>query len=153
MQKVTPFLWFDRSAEEAAEFYVGLFKNAKIVDVLRAGADGGPYTKGQAMTVSLELEGQAMTFLNGGPHQTLTPAFSYSVACQTQEEIDGYWEKILAAGGKPMACGWITDHFGLCWQIVPENIGELIKKPKAFQAMMGMIKLDKNVLEAAAAEE
>jgi predicted 3-demethylubiquinone-9 3-methyltransferase (glyoxalase superfamily) len=96
--------------------------------------------------------GQPMTFLNGGPAQTLTPAFSYSVACKDQAEIDSYWDKLLAGGGKTMACGWLTDKFGLCWQIVPENIGEILKHPSAMAAMMKMVKFDIAALEAAAKE-
>ena len=92
-----------------------------------------------------------MTFLNGGPAHALTPAFSYSVACKDQDEIDLYWDKLLE-GGKPMACGWLTDKFGLCWQIVPENIGEILKHPKAMAAMMKMVKFDIATLEAAAKE-
>src|SRR5271154_4261266 len=102
-------------------------------------------------TITIELEGQEMVFLNGGPAHQLTPAFSFLVRCDSQEEIDSYWDKLIE-GGKPMACGWLTDRFGLCWQIVPRNIGALISHPKAMEAMMGMIKMDLPALEAAARE-
>ncbi|MDE1163202.1 MAG: VOC family protein [Acidobacteriaceae bacterium] len=151
MNKVTPFLWFNDNAEEAAEFYLGLFARTKKISELRSSGIG-PWPEGKLATITLELEGQQVVFLNGGPGYALTPAFSFSVTCETQEEIDGYWEKILAAGGKVMACGWITDPFGLSWQIVPKNIGEVIKHPKAMAAMMEMEKLDIAVLEAAAQE-
>lgn len=111
----------------------------------------GPWPAGKIATVTIELMGQQMTFLNGGPEHALTPAFSCSVACKNQAEIDSYWDKLLQ-GGKPMACGWLTDKFGLCWQIVPENIGEILKHPNAMAAMMKMIKFDVATLEAAAKE-
>ena len=111
----------------------------------------GPWPAGKIATITIELMGQQMTFLNGGPAQALTPAFSYSIACKDQSEIDLYWNKLLDEG-KPMACGWLTDKFGLCWQIVPENIGDLLKHPKAMAAMMQMVKFDVAALEAAARE-
>ena len=143
MNKITPFLWFNDNAEEAAEFYLSVFPEAKKVSELRPA--------GKIVVITIELMGQRMTFLNGGPAQTLTPAFSYSVTCKDQAELDGYWDKLLE-GGKPMACGWLTDKFGLCWQIVPENIGELLKHPKAMSAMMNMVKFDIAALKAAAQE-
>ena len=150
MKKITPFLWFNDNAEEAAEFYVSVFPDAKKLHELRS-SGVGPWPEGKIATITIELMGQAMTFLNGGPAQALTPAFSLSVACRDQAELDQYWEKLMAGGGKPMACGWLTDKFGLCWQIVPEGIGELLKNPKAMAAMMTMVKFDIAALEAAAA--
>ena len=129
MNKITPFLWFNDNAEDAAEFYLSVFPEAKKVGELRS-SGVGPWPAGKIATITIELMGQQMTFLNGGPAQALTPAFSYSVACKDQAEIDRYWDKLLE-GGKPMACGWLTDKFGLCWQIVPEKIGE---HPEASQS-------------------
>ena len=143
MNKLAPFLWFNDNAEEAADFYLTVFPHASRLDELRSGA--------KLVTVTIELEGQEMVFLNGGPAQQLNPAFSFFVRCDSQEEIDSYWGRLIE-GGKPIACGWLTDRFGLCWQIVPRRIGELIRHPKAMQAMMGMIKLDLQKLEAAAGE-
>ena len=150
MNKIKPFLWFNENAEEAAEFYLSVFPDAKKVDEVRS-AGVGPWPAGKIATITIELMGQPMTFLNGGPSQVLTPAFSYSVACKDQGELDHYWDKLLE-GGKPMACGWLQDRFGLCWQIVPENIGEMLKHPKAMAAMMAMVKFDIATLEAAAKE-
>jgi predicted 3-demethylubiquinone-9 3-methyltransferase (glyoxalase superfamily) len=147
MNKVTPFLWFDKEAEEAAEFYLSVFPEAKKLTELRVG-EAGPGPAGSLLTIAIELMGQQMTFLNGGPSQTLNYAFSYVVTCETQEEIDGYWEK-LGEGGSEMACGWLKDKFGVCWQIVPVHLRELLSKPEAMRAMMGMKKLDISVLEAA----
>lgn len=151
MSKVAPFLWFNDNAEEAANFYLSVFPHARKLDELRS-KGVGPWPEGKIATITIELEGQQMIFLNGGPAQQLTPAISFFVSCDSQAEIDSYWDKLMADGGKPMACGWLTDRFGLCWQIVPKNIGELIKHPKAMQAMMGMIKFDIAALEAAAKE-
>lgn len=151
MNKITPFLWFNDNAEEAAEFYLSVFPEAKKVSEMRS-SGVGPWPAGKIATITIELMGVQMTFLNGGSTYALTPAFSYSVACKDQAEIDRYWEKLLEGGGKPMACGWLTDKFGLCWQIVPENIGELVKHPKGMAAMMTMVKFDIAALEAAAKE-
>jgi predicted 3-demethylubiquinone-9 3-methyltransferase (glyoxalase superfamily) len=150
MNVITPFLWFNDNAEDAAEFYLSVFPEAKKVGEVRS-SGVGPWPAGKIATITIELMGQQMTFLNGGPAHALTPAFSYSVACKDQAEIDRYWEKLLE-GGKPMACGWLTDKFGLCWQIVPEKIGEILKQPKAMAAMMKMVKFDIATLEAAAKE-
>ncbi|WP_164018002.1 VOC family protein [Pyxidicoccus trucidator] len=149
--KVSPFLWFNDSAEEAAEFYLSVFPQARKVTELRS-KGVGPWPEGKIATIVIELEGQEMTFMNGGPAHQLTPAFSFFVRCDSQEELDAYWEKLMAGGGKPMACGWLTDRFGLCWQVVPRNVEELLRHPKAMQAMMGMIKMDIAALEAAARE-
>jgi len=151
MNKLAPFLWFNDNAEEAAKFYLSVFPHARKVDEVRS-KGVGPWPVGQIATITIELEGQEMVFLNGGPAYQLNPAFSFFVRCDSQEEIDSYWDKLMEGGGKPMACSWLTDRFGLCWQIVPRNIQELISHPKAMQAMMGMIKLDLAALEAAARE-
>ena len=148
MNKVAPFLWFNDNAEEAAEFYLSVFPHARKLDELRSHRRLEPPNTRKG-TITIELEGQEMVFLNGGPAHQLNPAFSFFVRCDSQGEIDGYWDKLIE-GGKPMACGWLTDRFGLCWQIVPHNIGELISHPKAMEAMMGMIKMDLPALEAAA---
>jgi len=147
MPKITPFLWFDTQAEEAARFYVSVFKNSRIGDVARA--------QGQVMTIRFELDGVPFTALNGGPIYKLTEAFSLSVSCADQAEIDGLWETLTADGGEPGRCGWLKDRFGLSWQIVPANLGQLIggsdpaKSQRAVQAMMQMGKLDIAALEAA----
>jgi predicted 3-demethylubiquinone-9 3-methyltransferase (glyoxalase superfamily) len=147
MNKLAPFLWFNDNAEEAAEFYLRVFPHARKLDELRS-KGVGPWPVGKIATITIELEGQEMVFLNGGPAHQLNPAFSFFVRCDSQEEIDSYWN-ILSEGGKSMSCGWLTDRFGLCWQIVPRNIGDLISHPKAMEAMMGMIKMDLAALEAA----
>ena len=150
MNQITPFLWFNDNAEEAAEFYLSVFPQARKLAELRS-RGVGPWPEGRIATITIELQGQAMTFLNGGPAHALNPAFSFSVSCQDQAEIDRYWDR-LVEGGQPMACGWLTDKFGLCWQIVPENIGELLKHPQAMAAMMTMVKFDVAALEAAASQ-
>jgi predicted 3-demethylubiquinone-9 3-methyltransferase (glyoxalase superfamily) len=151
MKKIAPFLWFNGEAEEAAEFYLSVFSHARKVDELRSKGTG-PWPAGKIATITIELEDQEVTFLNGGPEQKLSPAFSFFVRCDSQGEIDGYWDKLLAGGGKPVACGWLTDRFGVSWQLVPRNISELVNHPKAMEAMMKMIKLDIATLEAAARE-
>ena len=138
MNKITPFLWFNDNAEDAAEFYLSVFPEAKKLGEGRS-SGVGPWPTEKMATITSELLGQQMTCRNGGPAHALTPAFSYSVACKDQAEIDRYWDKLLD-GGKPMACGWLTDKFGLCWQIVPERIGEILKHPNAMAAMMKMVK-------------
>ena len=127
MQKITPFLWFDNEAEEAMNFYVSIFKNSKAGKVARYG-DAGPGPKGSVMTASFELEGQQFIALNGGPHFKFTEAISFVVNCETQEEVDEFWEK-LAEGGETQQCGWLKDKFGLSWQIVPTVLIELIDDP------------------------
>jgi predicted 3-demethylubiquinone-9 3-methyltransferase (glyoxalase superfamily) len=129
---------------------MSVFPHARKVDELRS-KGVGPWPVGKIATITIELEGQEMVFLNGGPTYQLNPAFSFFVSCESQDEIDRYWDKLLEEG-KPMACGWLTDRFGLCSQILPRNISELISHPKAMAAMMGMIKMDIAVLEAAAQE-
>src|SRR5687768_3271943 len=155
MQKITPFLWFADLAEEAMNFYVSIFPNSKVNMVTRYG-DAGPGPKGSVMTASFELNGQTFTALNGGPHFTFNPAVSFVVPCDSQAEIDHYWEK-LGAGGDPSAqqCGWLKDKYGLSWQIVPSVLSELVKGDAArsnrvMQALMPMKKLDIAALERAA---
>jgi predicted 3-demethylubiquinone-9 3-methyltransferase (glyoxalase superfamily) len=153
IQKITPFLWFDRQAEEAAAFYVSIFPNSKVVKVVRYGA-AGPGPAGSAMTVEFQLEGQTFVALNGGPHFKFTEAVSFVVNCQTQDEVDAYWEK-LSAGGEPSRCGWLKDRFGLSWQIVPTALPQLLSDPdpekarRVMKAMLAMQKLDIRALERA----
>jgi predicted 3-demethylubiquinone-9 3-methyltransferase (glyoxalase superfamily) len=153
MQKITPFLWFDNNAEEALAFYTSIFKNARIKNVARYG-DAGPGPKGSFMTGTFELEGQEFMALNGGPMFTFSSAISFFVNCETQEEIDNFWDK-LSAGGETMPCGWLKDKFGVTWQIVPSVLGGLLnnkdaaKAGRVMQAMMKMGKLDIKTLEEA----
>jgi predicted 3-demethylubiquinone-9 3-methyltransferase (glyoxalase superfamily) len=154
MQKITPFLWFDGKAEEAANFYVSVFKNSKVLGVGRYG-DTGPGPKGSVMSVTFQLDGQDFFALNGGPHFTFTPAISFFVNCQTQEEVDDLWEK-LSAGGAKNRCGWLTDKYGLSWQVIPSILSELLqskdagKSNRAMKAMMQMTKIDIKALQQAA---
>lgn len=153
MQKITPFLWFDGKAEEAANFYVSIFKNAKIDHVSRYG-DAGPGPKGSVMIVTFQLEGQKYTALNGGPQFTFTPAISLFVNCDDQAEVDHLWEK-LSAGGETRQCGWLTDKYGVTWQIVPKVLMELmqdkdpVKSQRVFRAMMKMNKIEVEDLKKA----
>jgi predicted 3-demethylubiquinone-9 3-methyltransferase (glyoxalase superfamily) len=142
MATISPFLWFDNTAEEAADFYLSIFPNARKT--------GGLSQGGKAITLALELEGQKLTFLNGGPGHKLTDAFSLVVTCADQAEIDHYWA-LLTEGGSEVACGWLKDQFGVSWQIVPANLADLLSKPGAMQAMMKMKKLEIAGLEAAGA--
>ena len=147
MQKITTFLWFDNKAEEAANFYVSLFKNSKILDVSHYG-DTGPGTKGSVMTVNFQLEGQEFIALNGGPEFKFTEAISLYVNCKTQAEVDELWEKLTAGGGEESQCGWLKDKYGLSWQIVPTALTEMLSDPDAvkaqrvMQAMLQMKKID-----------
>lgn len=151
MQKITPFLWFDNQAEDAAKFYVSVFKDSKMGQVSRYG-EGMPGPAGSVMTAGFEIEGQAFIALNGGPVFKFTEAVSFVVNCDTQKEIDHYWDKLTAGGGKEVQCGWLKDKFGLSWQIVPSALPELVKKSdKVMQALLHMKKLDISVLERAAA--
>jgi predicted 3-demethylubiquinone-9 3-methyltransferase (glyoxalase superfamily) len=143
--RITPFLWFDNNAEEAVEFYVSVFRNSRRMGGLRTGE--GP--SGKALTVAFELDGLRFTALNGGPHFKFNEAVSFVVRCDSQAEVDEYWEKLSAGGGEGQ-CGWLKDRFGLSWQIVPVQLPELLRNPKAMQAMMGMKKLDIAELERAA---
>src|SRR5579864_1354262 len=144
MQKITTFLWFDDKAEEAANFYVSLFKNSKIGNVHRYG-HAGPGPKGSVMMVNFELEGQQFMALNGGPHFKFTPAISLFVNCETPEEVDELWEK-LSAGGRKDRCGWLQDKYGLSWQIIPTALGKLMSDPdreKSSRVMKTMLQMDK----------
>jgi predicted 3-demethylubiquinone-9 3-methyltransferase (glyoxalase superfamily) len=146
--RITPFLWFDFNAEEAVEFYLSVFKNSRRLDELRP-SDSSLAPKGGPLTIAFELDGQKFTALNGGPHYQFTNAISFVVRCDTQQEVDYYWSK-LTDGGTEIQCGWLKDKFGLAWQIVPACLPDLVKHPKAMQAMLKMIKLDIAELERAA---
>ncbi len=150
MPKITPFLWFDNNAEQAVDYYLSVFPNSRRTNELRAG-DGGPGPKGSVITIGFELDGQPFTALNGGPEHQFNEAISFFVHCKNQSEIDHYWSK-LVDGGAEIACGWLKDRFGVRWQVVPDNIGELLRHPAAMRAMMTMKKLDIAALEAAAKE-
>jgi len=143
-QKITPFLWFDGKAEEAANFYVSVFKNSKVVQLTRYG-DAGPGPKGTVMSAIFQLEGQEFYALNGGPQFKFSPAISLFVNCETQQEVDDLWEK-LSAGGKTNRCGWLDDKFGLTWQIIPTTLGKLLQDKDAARAnrvMKAMMQMDK----------
>jgi predicted 3-demethylubiquinone-9 3-methyltransferase (glyoxalase superfamily) len=154
MPKITPFLWFNDQAEEAMNFYVSIFKNSKAGSVTRYG-DAGPRPKGSVMTANFQLEGLDFTALNGGPQFPFTEAVSFVVQCDTQQEIDHYWDT-LTAGGRPSQCGWLKDKFGLSWQVVPAVLPRLLKDPdprksqRVMQALMQMTKLDIARLQQAA---
>jgi predicted 3-demethylubiquinone-9 3-methyltransferase (glyoxalase superfamily) len=164
MQKITPFLWFDDQAEEAANFYTSVFSSrrgadsgrgpSKVVNVSRYG-EAGPGTPGTAMTVSFQLDGQEFTALNGGPAHTFTEAISFVVNCQTQDEVDELWAA-LSEGGEEGPCGWLKDKYGLSWQIVPTRLIELLGDPdpeksqRVMKAMLEMSKIDIATLERAA---
>ena len=145
--KITPFLWFDTQAEDAANFYVSVFKNADILSVNRD-PEGGPAPAGSVMTVSFRLNGQQFTALNAGPMFTFTEAVSFVIDCADQAEVDYYWDALTADGGEPSACGWLKDKFGLSWQVVPRALPELLGDPdqekaqRVMPAMMGMTKID-----------
>jgi predicted 3-demethylubiquinone-9 3-methyltransferase (glyoxalase superfamily) len=153
IQLITPFLWFDNQAEEAAAFYTSIFPNSKIVKVARY-SEAGPGPAGSAMTVEFQLNGQTFIGLNGGPHFKFNEAVSFVVNCETQQEVDAYWEK-LTAGGAEVQCGWIKDKFGLSWQVTPTLLGKLASDPDrkkataVMKAMMTMTKLDTRALQAA----
>jgi predicted 3-demethylubiquinone-9 3-methyltransferase (glyoxalase superfamily) len=153
MQKITPFLWFDGQAEEAMAFYVSVFKGSRAMTVTRYG-DGGPLPKGTVMSATFQLEGQDFYALNGGPGFAFSPAISFFVSCETQDEVDELWEK-LSAGGEKQRCGWLKDRFGVSWQIVPSILGKLMhdkdaaKAARVTQAMLQMDKLDIAGLERA----
>jgi len=155
MQKITTFLWFNNNAEEAANYYTSIFKNSKIVDVSRYG-DAGPGPKGSVMVVKFQLAGQEFVGLNGGPQFKFTEAISLVVNCESQQEIDEYWRKLTADGGRESECGWLKDKFGLSWQVVPTILPELIsskdpkKSERVMQAIMQMKKLDLAKLKQAA---
>lgn len=154
MQKITPFLWYDNQAEEAANFYASVFKNVKITEVRRYPPNHPNGMADKVLTVSFNIEGQDFVGLNGGPYYKTTPGISFFVNCETQAEVDELWDK-LGDGGSLMQCGWITDKFGITWQIVPSVLGKLLNDPdpvkagRVMQAMMPMTKLDIAKLEAA----
>jgi predicted 3-demethylubiquinone-9 3-methyltransferase (glyoxalase superfamily) len=153
MQRITPFLWFDGNAEEAMNFYTSIFKNTEIRSMVRYGEEG-PGPKDTVMTASFRLEGQEFVVLNGGPQFKFTEAISFVVNCQTQEEVDEYWEK-LSEGGEKRQCGWLKDKFGVSWQVVPTVLNELLQDKDAersgnvMKAMMQMSKIDIETLEKA----
>jgi predicted 3-demethylubiquinone-9 3-methyltransferase (glyoxalase superfamily) len=153
--KITPFLWFDHQAEEAAKLYTQVFENSKIGKVVR-NSEAAPGPTGGVFTVQFWLDGLEFTALNGGPHFTFNEAVSFVVHCETQREVDYYWDALLADGGQPSQCGWLKDRFGLSWQIVPTVLLELIGDPdpqraqRATAAMMKMVKLDIETLQKAA---
>jgi predicted 3-demethylubiquinone-9 3-methyltransferase (glyoxalase superfamily) len=156
-KKLTPCLWYDGNAEEAVAFYRSIFKKTKLLSVTRY-SDAGPGKPGSVMTMKFRLEGQDFLALNGGPHYKLTPAISFIIDCVDQAEVDYFWDK-LSEGGEIQHCGWLTDKFGLCWQVVPRGLIELYetkdaaKVKRVMEAMMKMVKLDIAVLEAAAKGE
>ena len=159
--KITPFLWFDSQALEAAKFYVSVFKKrskgtSRILSVAHYN-DAGPGPKGSVMVVDFQIDGQRFQALNAGPQFKFTPAISFVVSCKTQKDVDYYWDKLMADGGQPSQCGWLTDRFGLSWQIVPEILGKLYggkdtaKATRVMASMLKMVKLDIKQLEKAAA--
>ena len=153
-QQITPFLWFNNNAQEAVNFYVSIFKDAKIMETARYG-DAGPGPKGSVMTMKFHLNGLEFVALNGGPNYTFTHAVSFVVNCENQAEVDHYWDK-LVEGGKPIQCGWLVDKYGLSWQITPTVLPKLLtdkdpaKAKRVMEAMMKMVKLDIPKLEEAA---
>ena len=154
MPALTPCLWFDGCADQAAAFYISIFPNSKRTDGSTFGPDS-PGEEGTTMMATFDLDGKPFMALNGGPHYTLTPAISFVIDCKDQQEVDYYWDA-LVAGGEPSQCGWLTDRFGVSWQIVPNRLAELMTDPdparasRAMQAMLKMVKLDIAVMEAAA---
>ena len=157
MQKITPFLWFDNKAEEAMNFYVSIFKNSKILSVVRYG-EAGPGPKGTVMTAKFQLAGQDFVALNGGPHFKFTEAISFVIDCETQEEVDEYWER-LSEGGAESQCGWLKDKYGLSWQVVPRILVKLLqdkdagKSQRVMKAMLQMKKIDIETLKRAAEQQ
>lgn len=155
MPGITPFLWFDDQAEEAAAFYVTVFDDARITAVQRY-AEGGPGEPGKVMTVNFELRGEPFVALNGGPQFPFTEAISFQIACADQVEVDHYWTALLADGGEESMCGWLKDRFGVSWQVVPDALFELISDPdpaaaqRATAAMLQMRKIDIDGLRRAA---
>jgi predicted 3-demethylubiquinone-9 3-methyltransferase (glyoxalase superfamily) len=152
--KITPFLWFDGRAEEAATFYTAIFPQGKIVDQKRYG-EAGPGQPGKLMSATFELEGQRFIALNGGPQFQFTPAISFFITCETQQEVDHYWARLAEDGGEHIQCGWLKDKFGVSWQVVPRVLGEMLgdrdaaRSQRVMTAMMQMKKLDIARLEQA----
>jgi predicted 3-demethylubiquinone-9 3-methyltransferase (glyoxalase superfamily) len=157
-QKITPCLWFDGRAEEAVKFYTSIFKRSKKGEISRYG-ESGPGKKGTVMTATFEIEGQEFMALNGGPEFKFTPAISFIVHCKSQKRVDYYWDKLMAGGGAPQQCGWLTDKFGVSWQVVPIVLPELMKakdrkaRERVMQAVLQMVKLDVKELKRAAKGE
>lgn len=155
VQTISPFLWFDNQAEDAAKLYVSIFPNSRILGVSRYG-EAGPGPKGTVMTVSFELDGQRFIALNGGPQFKFTEAISFSIDCETQEEVDRYWATLTAGGGEEGQCGWLKDRYGLSWQVNPRVLGELLSDPdpkkakRTMDAMLKMKKIDIATLKRAA---
>ena len=148
MQTITPFLWFDNQAEEAMNLYLSIFKNSKPLSIARYGA-GGPGPAGSVMTASFELDGQQFVALNGGPIFKFTEAVSFVINCETQEEVDMYWDKLTADGGQESMCGWLKDKFGLSWQVVPGILSKLLSDKdaaKAQRVMGAMMKMKKIII-------
>jgi len=139
MQKITPFLWFDSNAEEAANFYVSVFKNSKVKQMTHYTGEEPSGQEGSVMTVSFELDGQEFVALNGGPQFKFTEAVSFVINCETQEEIDYYWENLSSGGGEEVQCGWLTDKYGLSWQVVPAKIREWARDTGGFQRVMHVV--------------
>jgi len=152
---IVPNLWFDKQAEEAAEFYTSVFPNSRIVGITHY-PEGSPGEAGTVMTVEWELDGQRFVGINGGPQFTFSEAVSFQITCETQEELDRYWERLSSDGGEEGPCGWLKDRFGLSWQVVPEGMAELFehedpdRKSRAMKAMLGMRKIDIEELRRAA---
>lgn len=155
MPTITPFLWFDGRAEEAAEFYATVFDDARVEVMSRYG-EGAPYPAGTAMSVNFELAGERFHALNAGPQFTFNEAVSFFISCDGQEEVDYYWNALTADGGSESHCGWLKDRFGLSWQVVPKRLSELLgdsdagRSQRAMQAMLKMSRIDIAALEAAA---
>jgi predicted 3-demethylubiquinone-9 3-methyltransferase (glyoxalase superfamily) len=153
-QKITTYLWFDGNAEEAVQLYTAIFPRSRVTKVARWG-EGGPGPAGTVMNIAFELDGQPFIALNGGPHFKFTPAISLFVSCESQQEVDAYWSKFLAAGGSAKGCGWLEDRYGLSWQIIPNKLVELMSDPdpkrsgRVAQALMTMQKIDVAALEGA----
>jgi predicted 3-demethylubiquinone-9 3-methyltransferase (glyoxalase superfamily) len=158
MPRITPCLWFNHNAEEAAEFYIKIFPNSAVTNIVRAPSAGTPSNEpGAVMVVEFTLDGESFVGLNGGPHFTFTEAISYQVHCKDQAEVDHYWDALLSGGGEPSMCGWLKDRFGMSWQVFPTRLMELNSDPdperanRSMQAMMTMQKIDLAAIEAAAA--
>ena len=156
MAKITPFLWFDDQAEEAVDFYLSIFPNSRVLQVARHG-EGGPGPAGSVMTIRFDLDGNEFLALNGGPaHYDFDESISFVIDCATQEDVDHYWEGLLAGGGKEIACGWLRDRYGLRWQVVPSELPSLLGDPdperaqRAMKAMLSMTKLDIVAMKEAA---
>jgi predicted 3-demethylubiquinone-9 3-methyltransferase (glyoxalase superfamily) len=155
MQKISPFLWFDNDAEEAMNSYLAIFKGSKVIRIART-PPGGPGPEGAMLVATIQLEGQEITLMNGGPGHPQTDAFSLTINCESQDEVEHYWSKLLEGGGKEIACGWLQDKFGVFWQVTPIMLVQLLSDPdkakagRVMQAMMKMIKLDIPALQAAA---